>query len=316
MKIVVLDGYTMNTGDLSWDALAALGDCRMYDRTDPGQTLERAAGAQIVLTNKVVFDRKVMESLPDLKYIGVTATGYNVVDLPAARELGVTVTNVPTYATVSVAQFTFALLLELTHRAGRHGWTVREGKWAACRDFCYWDTTQIELDGLTLGLVGFGRIGQAAGQLGMAFGMNVIAYDTAEPPANWIRYVDLDTLFGDSDVVSLHCPLTADNEKLVDAERLATMKPTAFLINTARGLLVDEPALAAALKSGKLAGAALDVLTVEPPAADNPLLKLDNCLITPHMAWASRASRQRLMNVAVENIQAFINDKPQNVVNP
>ena len=272
MKIVVLDGYTMNTGDLSWDALERLGDCQIHDRTEAGQTLERAAGAQIVLTNKVVFNRKVMESLPDLKYIGVTATGYNVVDLPAARELGVTVTNVPTYATVSVAQFTFALLLELAHHAGRHGWTVSEGTWTDCQDFCYWDTTQIELEGLTLGLVGFGRIGQAAGQLGMAFGMNVIAHDTVEPPNNWIRYVDLDTLFGESDVVSLHCPLTADNEKLVNAERLATMKPTAFLINTARGPLIDEPALAAALQSGNLAGAALDVLTVAPPAADNPLL--------------------------------------------
>jgi len=316
MRIVVLDGYTMNTGDLSWDALQRLGDCQIHDRTEAGQTLERAAGAQIVLTNKVVFDREVMESLPDLKYIGVTATGYNVVDLPAARELGVTVTNVPTYATASVAQFTFALLLELAHRAGRHGWTVREGKWTACPDFCYWDTTQIELAGLTLGLVGFGRIGQTVGQLGMAFGMNVIAHDVVQPPTNWIHYVDLDTIFRDSDVVSLHCPLTADNEKLVNAERLATMKPTAFLINTARGPLVDEQDLAAALKSGNLAGAALDVLTVEPPAADNPLLKLDNCLVTPHMAWASRASRQRLINIVVANIQAFIKGEPENVVNP
>lgn len=316
MKIVVLDGYTLNPGDLSWAALEELGGCQVYDRTEPEQTVGRAAGAEVVLTNKTMLDREVIESLPDLKYIGVLATGYNVVDLEAARQRGIAVTNVPGYATAAVAQFTFALLLELAHRAGRHSWTARGGKWTQCPDFCYWDTAQIELDSLTLGLVGFGRIGQATGQLAMAFGMKVVACDPAEPPNNWIRYVELETVLRDSDVVSLHCPLTGENKGLINAERLSLMKRTAFLINTARGPLVNERDLADALNSGVIAGAALDTLTAEPPAADNPLLTAKNCIITPHMAWAARASRQRLMNAAVENLRAFVGGKPRNVVSP
>jgi glycerate dehydrogenase len=316
IQIVVLDGFTLNPGDLDWAELKALGRCDVYDRTPPAELLHRAAHADILLTNKTVLASADLQELPRLKYIGVLATGTNVVDLAAARARGIPVTNVPTYGTKSVAQMTFALLLELAHRVGHHAQTVHEGRWTRSADFCYWDSPLVELDGLTLGVVGFGRIGRAVADLAAAFGMKVLACDVAagaSPP--FVRLVELDTLFRESDVVSLHCPLTPQTANLVNARRLALMKPTAFLLNTSRGPLVDEPALAEALNSGRIAGAALDVLALEPPPADNPLLTARNCIITPHLAWATRAARARLMQIAVENARAFLQGKPQNVVN-
>jgi len=316
MRIIILDGHTLNPGDLAWDDLQSLGECTVYARTPAELVVERARGAEAVITNKVVLDRGVLEQLPDLRYIGVAATGYNVVDSAAARERGVTVTNVPTYGTQSVAQMTFALLLELCHHVGHHAWTVREGRWSASEDFCYWDYPLIELAGLTMGLIGFGRIGQATARIASAFGLQVLAYDPscATSPIPEVELTDLRALLTRSDIVSLHCPLTAENRGLIDTERIGWMKPTALLLNTARGPLVREDDLAAALRSGRLAGAALDVLTVEPPPADNPLLTAPNCLITPHIAWATRAARARLMQTLVENLRAFLAGKPVNVV--
>ncbi len=317
MHIVVLDGYTLNPGDLSWDGLSALGHCVVHERTAPSDVIERAQDADIVFTNKTVLDGDALRSLPELRYIGVLATGYNVVDVRAAREQNIVVTNVPAYGTHSVAQQVFALLLELTQHAGHHAGTVREGRWSASPDFCYWDYPLIELEGLTMGIVGLGRIGRAVAKLADAFGMRVLAHDlhppTAQPPA--ARLVNLDAIFAESDVVSLHCPLTDENRGFVNARRLATMKPSAFLINTSRGLLVNEADLAAALNAGRIAGAGLDVLAVEPPPADNPLLTAKNCCITPHIAWATRAARERLMHVAVENLRAFLDGWSVNVVN-
>jgi len=315
-QIVVLDGFTLNPGDLDWSELKSLGRCEIHDRTQPGELLLRAAGADILLTNKTVLSGEDILKLNRLEYIGVLATGTNVVDLAAARARCVPVTNVPTYGTKSVAQMTFALLLELAHHVGHHAQTVRQGRWAHNPDFCYWDYPLIELDGLTFGVVGLGRIGRAAAELAAAFGLNVLAHDPAAgmaPP--FVRLVELESLLRESDIVSLHCPLTPQTARLVNASRLALMKPTAFLLNTSRGPLVDEAALADALNSGRLAGAALDVLAIEPPPADNPLLTARNCLITPHLAWATRAARSRLMEVAVQNIRAFLEGKPQNVVN-
>jgi glycerate dehydrogenase len=316
MNIVVLDGFTLNPGDLSWRELQALGACTIYDRTSPAEVVPRAADADILLTNKTVLNAAILRESPRLKYIGVLATGTNVVDLAAARARGIPVTNVPTYGTKSVAQMTFALLLELAHHTGHHAQTVREGRWTQSVDWCYWDFPLVELDGLTMGLVGFGRIGRAVSELAAAFGMKVIAYDpvAASAPAN-VRLVELDVLFRESDVVSLHCPLTSDNANLVNADRLRLMKPTAFLLNTSRGPLVDERALADALNSGTIAGAAMDVLTQEPPPATNPLLTARNCILTPHLAWATRAARTRLMHIVVENVRAFLQGKPQHVVN-
>jgi glycerate dehydrogenase len=316
MRIVVLDGFTLNPGDLSWAELEALGPCSIFERTPPGDVLTRAGGAEIVLTNKTLLDRDTIQRLPGLQYIGVLATGTNIVDLAVARARGIPVTNVPTYGTRSVAQLTFALLLELAQHVGHHAGTVREGRWTRSADWSYWDSPLIELEGLTLGIVGYGRIGRAVGELGAAFGMNVLASGRrASAPTSSVRVVELDALFRESDVVSLHCPLTPETTRLVNSRRLSLMKPTAFLLNTSRGQLVDEPALADALNSGRFAGAGLDVLSVEPPPADNPLLTARNCLITPHMAWATRAARSRLMRIAVENVRAFINGQPQNVVN-
>jgi glycerate dehydrogenase len=316
VNIVVLDGFTLNPGDLSWAELQALGSCAIYDRTPPAEVLVRAADAEIVLTNKTELSRDTIDRLPRLQYIGVLATGINVVDIAAARARGIPVTNVPTYGTKSVAQLTFALLLELAQHAGHHAQTVRESRWTRSADWCYWDFPLLELDGLTLGIVGFGRIGRAVADLAAAFGLKVLAFDpgVAAPPP-FVRLVELDALFRESDVVSLHCPLTPQTTRLINAQRLALMKPTAFLLNTSRGSLVDEMALANALNSGRIAGAALDVLSVEPPPADNPLLTARNCLITPHLAWATRAARSRLMQIAVENLRAFLQGKPQNVVN-
>ncbi len=316
MNIVVLDGFTLNPGDLSWAELQALGSCAVYDRTPPPEVLARAAEAEIVLTNKTSLPGDTIDRLARLQYIGVLATGINVVDVAAARARGIPVTNVPTYGTKSVAQLTFALLLELAQHAGHHAQTVREGRWTRSADWCYWDFPLLELDGLTLGIVGFGRIGRAVADLAAAFGLRVLACDPgAGAPPPFVRLVELDALFRESDVVSLHCPLTPQTAKLINARRLMLMKPTAFLLNTSRGPLVDEPALAEALNSGRIAGAALDVLSVEPPPADNPLLTARNCLITPHLAWATRAARSRLMQTAVENVRAFLQGKPQNVVN-
>jgi glycerate dehydrogenase len=317
MRIVVLDGFTLNPGDLRWDDLKALGDCEIYDRSAPQEVVVRTRVAEIVLTNKTVLNREQIFALPKLRYIGVLATGFNIVEVGAARERGVAVTNVPTYGTRSVAQMTLALLLELTQHVGHHAQTVQQGRWTRSPDFCYWDFPLIELEGLIMGIVGFGRIGQAVAELARAFGMKILI-STPHPPSalpSGAERVEVDELFRRSDVVSLHCPLTDKTRHLVNATRLAQMKPTAFLLNTSRGPLVDEPALAEALQSERIAGAALDVLSVEPPRGDNPLLSARNCLITPHIAWATRAARQRLMQTAVANIKAFLSGKPQNVVN-
>ncbi|MCI0533715.1 MAG: D-2-hydroxyacid dehydrogenase [Verrucomicrobiales bacterium] len=317
MNIVVLDGYTLNPGDLSWDALKALGPCQIYERSAPEEVVPRCAVAEIVITNKVVISRPQIAQLPALRYIGVTATGFNIVDVTAARERGILTTNVPTYGTRSVAQMTFALLLELTQHAGHHAQTVRDGRWMRSPDFCYWDYPLIELDGLTLGVVGFGRIGRAVAGLAQAFGMRVAVSSRSavkDLPAD-ITQTELDDLFSSSDIVSLHCPLTPETKQLVNRARLARMKHTAFLLNTSRGGLIDEEALTAALNSGQVAGAGLDVLTIEPPPLDHPLLKAKNCLVTPHIAWATRAARARLMDTAVGNVQAFLKGAPQNVVN-
>jgi glycerate dehydrogenase len=316
MNIVVLDGYTLNPGDLGWTDLEQIGSCVVHDRTPPELIVERAREADIVLTNKTPLSRDTILALPKLKYIGVLATGYNVVDIATAKERGITVTNVPGYSTPSVAQLTFALLLELTHHVGHHAQTVRDGKWMRSADFCYWDFPLVELHGLKLGLVGFGKIGRAVAKIADAMGMHVIVH-TRTKPADFPRhhvFSELNSLFEWSDVVSLHCPLTPETKHLINADRLALMKESAFLLNTSRGPLIDEQALANALNSGKIAGAGLDVLSVEPPGADNPLLTAKNCNITPHIAWASRAARERLMEIAVGNLRAVASGTPRNVV--
>jgi glycerate dehydrogenase len=316
MKIVVLDGYTLNPGDLSWDALRALGDCQIHDRSSKSEVAARAAGAGILVTNKIELNGQLIRSLADLEYIGVSATGTNIVDLEAARARNIPVTNVPAYGTNSVAQATMALLLELAGHVGHHARTVSEGRWSSSLDWSYWDRPLIELNGLTMGIVGLGRIGRAVASLSAAFGMNVLAATgTEKATVSGIRFVPLETLLRESDVVSLHCPLTDRSRYIINADSLALMKPGAFLLNTSRGPLVDEPALAAALNSGRIAGAGLDVLSTEPPSPDNPLLTAKNCLITPHLAWATHAARSRLMTVVTENIRAFLSGKPQNVVN-
>lgn len=316
MNIVVLDGHTLNPGDLNWDALRALGTCTLHDRTPADQIVPRARDAEILFTNKTVLNRDTILQLPKLRFIGVLATGFNVVDAAAAHERSVPVCNVPAYGTKSVAQLVMALILELAHRTGHHAETVRAGRWSQSPDFCYWDHPLIELDGLTLGIVGYGRIGEAVAQVARAFGMKIIAQSRTPKKVDGVTFVELDTLFREADIISLHCPLTPENKGLVNAARLALMKPTAFLINTARGPLVDEPALADALNSGRIAGAALDVLSVEPPPAGHPLFTARNCIITPHIAWATRAARARLMETAVANLKAFLAGHPQNVVNP
>ena len=316
-KIIVLDGYTLNPGDLTWKDLKALGQCTVYDRTPPQEVVPRAEDAEIVLTNKTVLSSDVIEQLPTLKYIGVLATGYNVVDVEAARDRGILVTNVPTYSTQSVAQMVFAHLLNLAQRVGHHAQTVKSGRWTSNPDFCYWDMPLIELAGLTMGIIGFGRIGQATAKSALSFGMKVIAYDIVTPSSmpEVCQFVGLEDVFRNSDVVSLHCPLTPQTRNIVNKQRLTLMKKTAFLINTSRGPLVDEQALAQALNNQRIAGAGLDVLSLEPPEKDNPLLKAENCFITPHIAWATRAARERLLKVAVDNVASFLAGKPQNVVN-
>ncbi|HTS64730.1 MAG TPA: D-2-hydroxyacid dehydrogenase [Candidatus Acidoferrales bacterium] len=317
MKIVVLDGYCTNPGDLSWDALREFGAVEVFDRTPDEEAEARARGAALVLTNKTPLPGPVLERLPQLKYIGVLATGYNVVDVDAAARLGITVTNIPTYGTASVAQFVFALLLELCHRVGLHSGAVRAGEWAKSPDWCFWRSPLVELAGKTMGIVGFGRIGRAAGRIADAMGMQVIANDTyqGDPPA-WegFRWAGLEELLRASDVVSLHSPLLPETEGMINARTLAWMKSGAFLINTSRGPLVVDRDLADALSAGRLAGAGLDVLSIEPPADGNPLLSAPNCFITPHIAWATHEARGRLMDLTVRNISAFLNGKPVNVI--
>jgi glycerate dehydrogenase len=279
--------------------------------------MARAENAQIILTNKIELSSDMIERLSSLKYIGVTATGYNIVDVEAARRRGIPVTNVPTYGTDSVAQMVFAHLLNLTQNVAHHSQTVRDGRWCSSKDFCYWDTPLIELAGLTMGIIGFGRIGRATARLALAFGMKVIAHDITPPKKmpEGCRTVQLDDIFSLADVISLHCPLTPQTKKMVNKQNLALMKRTAFLINTSRGQLIDEQALADALNNSQIAGAGLDVLTVEPPDERNPLLNARNCRVTPHIAWATRAARERLLNVAVDNVAAFLAGRPRNVVN-
>ena len=316
MKIVVLDGHTLNPGDLCWDALHALGTCEIHDRTPPGQVAARCADAEVLITNKALVPREVIAALPKLRFITVTATGFNIVDAAAARERGIPVSNVPLYGTRAVAQFTIAMLLELCHHIGAHSDSVRAGDWVKSADWCYARTPLLELDGLTLGIVGWGRIGQATADITRAMGMKIIAASrTPKPPRDGVEFVDMDTLFRRADVVSLHCPLTPETKSLVNAQRLTLMKPTAFLLNTSRGPLLDEAAVADALNSGRIAAAGLDVLSCEPPKADNPLLTARNCLITPHQAWAARAARARLLETSVANVKAFLAGAPQNVVN-
>jgi glycerate dehydrogenase len=314
MRITILDGHTTNPGDLSWEPLHGLGDCVVHDRTLAAEVVVRAADADVVLTNKTPLTRETIAALPRLKCIGVLATGYNIVDVAAARERGIPVCNVPEYGTPNVAQATFALLLELTNRVGRHAELVRAGRWSSCPDFCFWEGELVELSGLTLGIVGYGRIGRAVATVGRAFGMRIVAArrGRGDDP----ECVELDTLLRESDVVSLHCPLTPETREIIDATALAKMKPTAFLINTSRGPLVNEAALAAALNAGQIAGAGLDVLAVEPPPATNPLLAARNCVITPHVAWATREARRRLIACTAENLRAFVAGTPRNVVNP
>ena len=314
--IAVLDGHTLNPGDLSWDALESLGKLSVYDRSTPAEVIERSKFSQIVLTNKALLPQSTLAELPQLKYIGVMATGFNVVDVKAADQRGIVVTNVPAYGTNSVAQMVFAHLLNLTQRVGDHAQAVRNGRWASADDWCFWDFPLRELAGKTMGIVGLGRIGRATARLAQAFGMRVIAHNRSQSdwPAD-VEAADLPTVFRTSDVVSLHCPLTDETRHLVNEERLSWMKPTAFLINTSRGPLIDEAALDEALRSGRLAGAGLDVLSVEPPPAENPLVHTGNCYITPHIAWATLSSRQRLMDAVVENVRAFLEGKPRNVVN-
>jgi len=317
MKIVVLDGHTANPGDLSWEKLAAMGDLQVYERTPPELVVERAKDAEIVFTNKAILDRAAIMALPKLRFIGVLATGYNVVDTSAARERGIPVCNVPNYSTQSVAQAVWALLLELTHHVGAHSTAVRAGAWSSCPDFSFTKTPLVELAGLTLGLVGYGQIGRAVARIGLAMGMKIIACrrnpaSAAEPD---VQITDLQTVFREGDVVSLHCPLTEQNRGMVHASLLSLMKPSAFFINTARGPLVNENDLASALNSGRIAGAGLDVLCVEPPPPNNPLLTARNCVITPHYAWATKAARRRLLDISADNLRAFLTGHPVNVVN-
>ena len=316
MKIVILDAHTANPGDLTWAPLVAIAPCEVHPRTPASEIVARCADAEIVITNKAPLSRETIDRLPKLRYIGVTATGTNIVDLAAARERGVVVTNVPGYGTPAVAQLVFALILELTHHTGHHARTVREGRWSACPDFSYWDHPLVELSGRTLGIIGFGDIGRAVARIGLAFDMTVLASrrSWSEPPPTGVTPATTDEVFALSDIVTLHCPLTEDTTRLINDRTLALMKPSAFLINTGRGPLVDEEALARALDEERLAGAGLDVLSVEPPPPHNPLLRARNCLVTPHLGWATLEARRRLIDAVAANLRAFLDGRPVNVV--
>ncbi len=313
MKIVVLDGYGLNPGDLSWEELNSLGEVEIYDRTPAAETVKRASGAEIVLTNKTLLMADAIEKLPDLKYIGVLATGYNVVDLESTRRKGIIVTNVPAYSTMSVAQHVFALILEFFNGTASLSEGVRKGRWSRNIDFCYWDRTLTELDGLTMGIVGFGKIGRAVARIGEVFGLKVIVHTRSR--VNDYEHCSLDELLKTSDIVTLHCPLTPQTRGMINAGHLGMMKPSALLVNTARGPLVIEQDLAEALNTGIIAGACLDVLSQEPPPEDNPLLSARNCIITPHIAWATLSARKRLMDIAVSNIREYLAGNAVNVVN-
>lgn len=324
MKIVVLDGYTLNPGDLSWDSLQALGDVTVYDRTtsDPKEAaliLERIGDAQAVFTNKTPLTRDILDKAPSVKFIGVMATGFNVVDTVAAKEKGIPVCNVPIYGTAAVAQTAIALLLELCHHVGEHNRAVQAGEWSKCLDYCFWDYPLIELDGKTMGIIGLGRIGKRTARLAQALGMQVLAYDEIQDQSvvcDTLRYTTLDELLAQSDVIALHCPQTPANTGIINKDSIAKMKDGVMIINNSRGPLIVEEDLVAALESGKVAGAGLDVVPVEPLPASSPLLGAKNCIITPHLSWAPLASRSRLLDVAVENLKAFQGGKPINVVNP
>lgn len=321
MKIVVLDGYTVNPGDLNWDALAALGELTVYDRTsltDEAEIIRRIGDAQIVCTNKTPITRSVIEACPQMEYIGVLATGYNVVDCDCARERGIPVTNVPGYGTAAVAQFTIGLLLEICHHIGHHNDSVHRGDWTNCPDFCYWHYPLIELSGKTLGIIGFGKIGQATARIAKAMGMRILATGSrpTEEGRALAEYVDMDTLLAQSDVISLHCPLFPETKGIINTETIGKMKDGVIILNTGRGPLIEAQDLYEALESGKVAAAAMDVMSSEPVQADNILLKAKNCIITPHIAWASKECRQRIMDTTVENLKAYLAGTPVNVVNP
>jgi glycerate dehydrogenase len=318
MTIVVLDGYAANPGDLSWDAFMELGELTVYERTAPEEVLDRAKEAQVITTNKVLISAELMNQLPKLRYIGVLATGYNVVDILAARKRGIVVTNIPAYSTMSVAQMVMAHLLNITNRVDLHSQAVTEGKWQICKDFTFTLTPQIELDGKTFGIIGLGNTGSATAKIARSFGMHILAY--SRKSASVLSELGIEKaegyeqLFREADVLSLHCPLTEETHHLVNAERLSWMKPTAILINTGRGPLIDEAALAQALNEERIMAAGVDVLQEEPPCKGSPLIGARNCFITPHIAWATKAARERLLNIALENIKAFMEGKPQNMV--
>ncbi len=320
MKIVVLDGYTLNPGDLSWNGLKELGDLTVYDRTEKvaSEIIKAIGTAEIIFTNKTPLSEEVLKQVPFVKYIGVLATGYNIVDTVTAKNLGMIVTNIPTYGTAAVAQLTFALILELCHHSGDHNAAVKNGDWSRSADFCFWNTPLIELEGKILGIIGFGRIGQATARIAQAFGMTVLFNNTGKATgleSDTCKYATLEELFAESDFISLHCPLLETTQGIINKDNISKMKDGAMIINTSRGPLVVEQDLADALNSGKIAAAAVDVVSVEPILVENPLLTAKNCVITPHIAWAPKESRIRLMGTAVENLSAFLNGSPQNIVN-
>ena len=317
MKIVILDGYTENPGDLSWEELGKLGDLTVYDRTPEDEIVSRIGDAEIVITNKTPLTRATLDACPNIRYIALLATGYNVVDIAVAKEKGIPVSNVPTYGTASVGQFAIAMLLEICHHVAHHSQTVHDGKWNACPDWCYWDYPLIELDGKTMGIIGFGRIGQTTGKIAKAMGMKVLAYDSfpSESGKAIAEYVDLDTLLAQSDVVALHCPLFPETQGIINKDTIAKMKDSVILLNNSRGPLIVEQDLADALNSGKIYAAGLDVVSTEPIRNDNPLLKAKNCIITPHISWAPKESRQRIMDCTVSNVRSFLDGAPANMVN-
>ena len=321
MKIVVLDGYTLNPGDLDWKGMEALGDCTVYDRTsltDVQEAIDRIGDAEVVFTNKTPMPKELFDACPNIKFVGVLATGYNVVDVAAAKEKGIPVTNIPTYGTAAVGQFTIALLLEICHHIGHHSQAVHEGAWENNADWCFWDYPLIELDGKTMGIIGYGRIGQATGRIAQALGMKVLAYDSYHNPdleSDTCKYAELDEVLANSDVIALHCPLFPETQGIINKDNIAKMKDGVIILNDSRGPLIVEEDLRDALNSGKVAAAGLDVVSTEPIKGDNPLLQAKNCFITPHIAWAPKESRKRLMDIAVSNLQAFVDGAPVNVVN-
>ncbi len=318
MKIVILDGYTENPGDLSWSGLEALGELTVYDRTPPEQVADRIGDAEIVILNKTPLPREMLDRCPNVRYIGVLATGYNIVDVQAAKERGIPVCNIPTYGTDAVGQFAIAMLLEICHHVAHHDAAVHEGRWESCPDWCFWDYPLIELAGKTMGIIGFGRIGRTTGRIARALGMQVVACDSIETDEGREigRYLPLEELFACSDVIALHCPLFPETQGIINRDTIAKMKDGVILLNNSRGPLIVEQDLADALNSGKVYAAGLDVVLTEPIRGDNPLLKAKNCLITPHISWAPKESRQRLMGIAVESLRAFLDGNPINVVNP